>query len=300
MRTSSKSIDLNLLTIFVTVYQTRSVTVAAEQLDMTQSAVSNALSRLKQHFDSVLFDRTGRGISPTRFADQLYAEISVNLSSIESSVQSFQNFDPSTYKAPFIVYCYETLITHFAKQTHHNQDYANIICKEPPWNLEDAFDDLSAGKADVLLDIQKPQSAMFQSKEIGHETLCCVVSKSHPRIQGELSSISFYEERHAKLRFRRKQQYFLESFIQRQDASRELHSEHGSILSMMATVAQSDAIGTVSERSANMFAEIFNLQVLPLPFERHSFPLYIVWHSRQSKNPANQWLRHAVESLLTN
>ncbi|MEF1221123.1 LysR family transcriptional regulator, partial [Photobacterium damselae] len=40
----SKKVDLNLLRVFVSAYQTQSVTKTAEQLDLTQSAVSNALN----------------------------------------------------------------------------------------------------------------------------------------------------------------------------------------------------------------------------------------------------------------
>ncbi|GAM76897.1 transcriptional regulator [Vibrio ishigakensis] len=62
MRTKSKHFDLNLLRVFVAAYRSQSVTKAADELDMTQSAVSNALARLKEGAGQELFSRTGRGI----------------------------------------------------------------------------------------------------------------------------------------------------------------------------------------------------------------------------------------------
>ncbi|GAL26713.1 chromosome initiation inhibitor [Vibrio variabilis] len=47
-KASGKKFDLNLLRVFVSTYETESVTKSAEQLDLTQSSVSNALARLKR------------------------------------------------------------------------------------------------------------------------------------------------------------------------------------------------------------------------------------------------------------
>lgn len=85
MRTKSKHFDLNLLRVFVAAYRSQSVTKAADELDMTQSAVSNALARLKEGAGQELFSRTGRGIKPTRFAQDLYQRVSMPLLDIERS-----------------------------------------------------------------------------------------------------------------------------------------------------------------------------------------------------------------------
>ncbi|MBF4376460.1 LysR family transcriptional regulator, partial [Vibrio anguillarum] len=78
-----RKFDLNLLRVFISAYQTESVTKAAEQLDLTQSAVSNALARLKEQVGGDLFIRTGRGIKPTRFAQDLYQSIQSPLMEVE-------------------------------------------------------------------------------------------------------------------------------------------------------------------------------------------------------------------------
>lgn len=60
-----RSIDLNLLTIFDAVIREENYTRAAENLCMSQPAVSDAVVRLRHLFKDELFVRTGRGVRPT-------------------------------------------------------------------------------------------------------------------------------------------------------------------------------------------------------------------------------------------
>ena len=61
-----RNLDLNAIRSFVTVAETGGVTVAANQLHLTQSAVSMQLKRLEEAMGLNLLDRSGRGIRLTR------------------------------------------------------------------------------------------------------------------------------------------------------------------------------------------------------------------------------------------
>ena len=67
--------DLNLLKIFLAIYEKKSVSAASVQVGLAQSSVSNALSRLRSEFGDALFIREHRGMSPTSFADAIYPDI---------------------------------------------------------------------------------------------------------------------------------------------------------------------------------------------------------------------------------
>ncbi|MDD1827954.1 LysR family transcriptional regulator, partial [Photobacterium sp. ZSDE20] len=67
--------DLNLLTTFLAVYKHSSITVASEQLDISQPAVSAAIKRLEGVVGKTLFVREGRGIAPTGAAVSLANKI---------------------------------------------------------------------------------------------------------------------------------------------------------------------------------------------------------------------------------
>ena len=64
--------DLNLLRVFVVIFEEKSATSAAQRLNLTQSAVSLNLRRLREMYQDSLFTRTGHGLAPTLFANQVY------------------------------------------------------------------------------------------------------------------------------------------------------------------------------------------------------------------------------------
>ena len=68
-------VDLNLLVLFETVYEARHVGRAAQRLNLTPSAVSHGLRRLRELLGDPLFLRTPRGVTPTARADELAVPI---------------------------------------------------------------------------------------------------------------------------------------------------------------------------------------------------------------------------------
>src|SRR6202012_1713937 len=102
--TDLRSIDLNLLLVFDVIYRVRNTTRAAEDLNLTQPAVSNALKRLRDQFDDVLFVKTSTGMLPTPRADGIAKLLDEGFSSIRLAVQAGQVFDPATAMRTFHLY----------------------------------------------------------------------------------------------------------------------------------------------------------------------------------------------------
>jgi DNA-binding transcriptional LysR family regulator len=93
--------DLNLLRVFLAIWDLRSLTAAGERLELTQPAVSHALRRLRTLFDDPLFVRTPTGMVPTDAAHRLYPPLAQALSIINEAVQQLAKFDPSTARRVF-------------------------------------------------------------------------------------------------------------------------------------------------------------------------------------------------------
>ena len=69
--TKLRNLDLKLLQLFEGIYQARNLSKVAEQLGLTQPAVSHALTRLRLLLRDPLFVRAGGGVQPTAKASQL-------------------------------------------------------------------------------------------------------------------------------------------------------------------------------------------------------------------------------------
>ncbi len=89
-----KDLDLNLLRLFDAVWRTRSVSLAAQQLGMSQPAASQGLARLRAVLGDALFERSGAGVRPTPRADRLAQSVQIALATIEEALNTSQVFDP--------------------------------------------------------------------------------------------------------------------------------------------------------------------------------------------------------------
>ena len=90
-------LDANLLQLFELIYDTRSVTRAAEQLGLAQPTVSIWLGKLRRQLNDPLFVRTPSGMLPTPEADALIGTVRQALESLRYLVQRETRFDPDLW-----------------------------------------------------------------------------------------------------------------------------------------------------------------------------------------------------------
>ena len=98
-----RALDLNLLVIFDAVAQTRSASRAAAKLNMTQPAVSHALTRLRGALRDGLFIRTPDGMEPTPHAERLAGPVRTALEMLGAALRGASAFDPATSEHRFSV-----------------------------------------------------------------------------------------------------------------------------------------------------------------------------------------------------
>jgi DNA-binding transcriptional LysR family regulator len=88
--------DLNLLALFEVVYERRHVGDAAKQLNLSPSAISHGLGRLRRLFNDPLFLRTPKGVVPTARAVELAGPIADVLDQTRRILATADPFDPAT------------------------------------------------------------------------------------------------------------------------------------------------------------------------------------------------------------
>jgi DNA-binding transcriptional LysR family regulator len=95
--------DLNLLVLFETVMRERHVGRAAQRLNLSPSAVSHGLSRLRAMLSDPLFIKTPRGVTPTERALALEASVAEILARVRAVMQTSAPFDPRTSTRAFTI-----------------------------------------------------------------------------------------------------------------------------------------------------------------------------------------------------
>ncbi|WP_062666737.1 LysR family transcriptional regulator [Grimontia celer] len=291
--------DFNLLSVFLTVYELRSITAAAESLNMTQPGVSTALKRLKKQIGVELFVREGRGISPTHAAVQLANDIRPALEQMSLALSHVNRFTPQTERT------FNVLANEVALQLLHAKveqsplfEKCRIQFNPVPRTESRLLEMLSMQKADLAIDVGKVNGQAFQTQPLFDETLRLICAKNHPRIGEQISKTQYYAEKHITLRIRRSNLFAADYFTKENLSERIISAECESISSMMALVGGSECVGMTSHLLAEKYAKLHNLKVLQPPFTSENIVHQLIWHKRNQHSPANLWLRNALCELI--
>ena len=97
-----RSLDLNLLVVFDAVFRERNITKAGAKIGLSQSSVSNALTRLRGHLNDELFLRGSGTMRPTPRAFELAEPIRATLVALEQTLDP-KKFDPANEKRIFTI-----------------------------------------------------------------------------------------------------------------------------------------------------------------------------------------------------
>src|SRR5512144_566332 len=95
------TVDLNLLRVLDVLLEEENVTRAAARLELTQSALSRALARLRRLLGDELLLPTGRGMRPTARALELRPRVRAALGDVERLFSESPPFEPATARRRF-------------------------------------------------------------------------------------------------------------------------------------------------------------------------------------------------------
>ncbi|WP_409302921.1 LysR family transcriptional regulator [Pseudomonas sp. KCJK8993] len=290
-------IDLNLIRTFVTLYEARSVTLAAERLFVTQPSVSYALARLRELFDDSLFSRTRDGIQPSQLANELYPVFRESLTQIENTVHSTRHFDPATTERRFRIALSDLGEMGFLPLilAHLNQEAPAAEVEVLPLQVDQAGEWLSSAKVDALI-CRKPLPGT-RSQVLIRERYVCLLSDRHPRIGTQLSLEQFLAERHIAVT-RTTGHGSIEDVLKQMGAKRRisLHVPHFSVLPKV--LPGTDLLTVLPAQIARLFTLEGGLRQLELPFPVAEFEVSLHWHPNSDSCAAVRWFRQAVATAI--
>ncbi|MCF7505925.1 LysR family transcriptional regulator [Vibrio sp. L3-7] len=183
------TLDLNLLRTFLIVYQEKNTRKAAERLFVSQPAVSQALQKLRHHFNDDLFVKVHGGLQATSFSEQLINEITPHFDGLMTAVNASNKFDPNDIDYPIKIALSPVVLACLSGTL-----YKELMSQAPNSKLE-----LVSWSTSSCEDIQKGEVLLgvayelpFTSKEIYVKKLVEItgrlfVRKDHPIKQASVS-----------------------------------------------------------------------------------------------------------------
>lgn len=190
--------DLNLLRIFIAVYETRSLTEAANRLFITQPAVSQALGRLRRTLDDSLFERSGRGMAPTPLAHSVYPEFHSSLMAIDRTLDAVHGFDPESSGHHFRIAMSELGEVGFFPALYSAvRDIApNVTVEVVPIDMSQLTAWLSRGTIDLAISPMLPNDD-FDQRLLKTENYVALMNQNNNLSASELSVAEFLDSERA-------------------------------------------------------------------------------------------------------
>lgn len=290
--------DLNLLKTFDVVMKTRSVNIAAENLNVSAPAVSHALNRLREQYQDPLFIRQGRGITPTTLAIELHAEIQQPLNLLLNGAKSRQQFNPQTSQRTFRLSSHKDLdVMILPHLLAYRDQHAPTVKLSTDFEHADEAQrqtDLRMRRVDLILATVPLDEHGYHNDRLFEQPLVVVCSQNHPRIHNTLSHQQFFAERHLLWGTQRLNQDIVDSLAIEPQPSRNIVYKTDSICNAIMMAAQTDWLCVTGKWHAEFLAPKHNLTIFPLPFELKPLPVYMTWHQSQHQDSGHQWLKQSL------
>jgi len=291
-----KDIDLNLLVVFNQLLVERRVSKVAENLDLTQPAVSNALARLRKLLGDELFLRTPAGMEPTPFADQLAESVTYALGMIHSAINQRTSFDPHSSTRSFTIgmtdigeiYFLPTLMDRLRQEA---PGVSLSTVRNTAVNLKD---EMEAGKVDLAIGLLPQLKAGFFQRRLFRQRYVCLFRKGHRLDKKKISLAEFSSAEHLVVVSAGTGHGKVDELLKRSGVDRNIRLTVPHFVGVGHILQATDLVATVPERLAQRLIGPFGLACVGHPATLPEVAINVFWHAKYHKEPANQWLRSLV------
>lgn len=296
-------IDLNLLVSLDALLAESNVTRAAARLNLTQSAVSSQLARLRQLFGDPLLipAANGRGMTRTMRALELMEPLHAALQTLETVVRRQPAFDPLTGTRRFVVAASDQcvavlglpLMIEWARLAGPGVQLAFVAIESG--SLAQRFE---RGEIDLLLGSAQQVPPTLKARKLYDERFVVAQRKGHPRGTAAFDLDSYCALEHVLVSTSGGSFFgFMDEHLEALGRRRRVALSVQHFTLVPAVLAHTDYVATLPYRL--IARALARVDVFELPFEARGFSMRAAWHPRSHADPALTWLRDTVTALAS-
>ena len=293
---TSQVFDLRLLRVFDALMMDRNVTLAAARLHLSQSAVSQALAKLRAALGDPLFVRTGHVMAPTAKALAMSVPIRQALETLSATLDTSLVFDPLQSRRSFRIattdYSLMVLLPKLAKLVAAHARNVELIFSSV--NLSRGAESIREGSIDLLIAyfVVTKMPSNFRTRQLFRDSFVVLARKGHPKFRSGMTLAAFTEADHivvaprdtwlpgpmdialSKIRLKRKIRILVPNYML-----------------VPYVVAGTDLIATVPMRTLAHIKAKIPVETFPVPIDVASVRVEMAWDERHHHDPAHKWLR---------
>jgi DNA-binding transcriptional LysR family regulator len=293
-----RQLNLNLLVVFDMLMREQQLSRAAEQLHMSQPAVSNALARLRAQLGQPLFTRTARGLVPTPQAVALHEPIrqAMHLLMLALGPQAaFEANRPHTFRLAMNDYGQGYLLPPLMAHLSAIAPGVTLSVMDLPADRLPRA--LATGEVDLAIDYLYFEDDDLRYEPWIEQSVSVIGRVGHPAFESGLTLARYEACRHVSVQPRAGRGSPLEILLGSARVRRQVGVWVPHYLGIPAIVAHTDLLGVVPTPLAASAAVQHGLEVAPLPVPMPGVQVSLIWHEHQHRSPALRWLRTELTSL---
>lgn len=292
-------LDLNLLVILNALLTERSISRAAERVNLSQPAASNALARLRDYFEDELLVSSGRQSILTPRAESLIEPVREVLMRIDSTIATPPQFNPETETRTLSL-----LVSDFTSTVLMPSLLAMLYERAPGIRVRlcpqtsRADEALEQGEADFLVIPTQFLSKSHPSAALFEEEYVCVTWTGNTAVTDMLSLELYLACGHVAAEFSGERSttfdgWFVDSF----NMKRRIEVTAPTMANLPDLVIGTNRIATVQRRIAERATKSLPLKIWEPPMRIPRLVQMLQWHKYRGNDPALLWFRNlAIEA----
>ncbi|MGV7215209.1 LysR family transcriptional regulator [Bradyrhizobium sp. UFLA05-112] len=289
-------LDLNLLIALDHLLHLRSVSGAAARMNVTQSAMSSALQRLRDYFGDELLAKIGRKMELTPRAEALKDSVRDLLVRIEWTVAATSQFDPAQSNRRFTILASDYTLATLAPALLASCERTAPDVKFNFLNQVAAPDRLlEQGAVDLLIIPREFCSENHPFEKVLQDDFCAVAWTKGRYAKGKLTMKDFSSAPHVVMQPSEGMQSLETVFLTRLGIERRIDVITYSFSSMAGLVAGTNRIATIHRRLAKEALRRLPIKILELPFQLPQMNQSVQWHRYRSNDAGLAWLLKTIK-----
>lgn len=299
-------IDLNLLVYLDELLRERNVTRAAQQLNLSQPAMSNGLRRLRELFNDPLLVRTSEGMAPTERALELEPVVREVLSKIDQAVQPRGNFEPASAQHVFRI-----MASDYAESTLLPSVLGKLRTLAPGLTLDImtpsdvSFLDVERGKVDMVINRFDSMPQSFHQIHLWNDSFTCVLSPHNP-VLANFTLENYLKANHVWVSKTGmgvgvgvdpgdvQRLGWVDVALNKLGKKRQIRVFTRHYQAAMTLAEQNDLIVTLPTRAAQLNVNNPRVVLREPPLAIPPLELKMAWSPLLQHNPGNKWLRKLI------
>ena len=290
-----KDVDLHLVSIFDAVMTEGSVTKAADRLAMTQSAVSNAISRMRVVWDDPLFTRSGRGIKASARAQALWREIQEPLAAIRMAASPVQ-FDAASSTHAFRVAVTDYMSgALWPRLRQHIEVHApGIRILAVPYTSQETGSQLRNNEIDICIGGLQHMGDDIHLQRLFSEGWVCAMKSDHPLAKSPITGKDFLGADHLLVSLSGNPVGIVDAALERIGKRRRVVMTLNNFAGAPSLLLTSNLISVLPAGAVHTHALREQIHCCDVPFEIPPFDCQMAWHTRNDREAAHRWIRSLI------